>query len=200
MINTNNSLVINLKNVLFTEHEKKLLDYKKLHVSVFRYSTGVEAVRVKNARGEFVILPFLGQQIWKIEFDNRPLAMTSVFEEPQQGKSYLENYGAFLLHCGLTGMGNPGRDDTHPLHGELPAAEYAEAYIIMKTDPVLSLGIGGNFRYKKAFANNYSFEPVVWIDENTSVISMEVTIENKKNSDLEYMYLTHINFNFIEEG
>ena len=68
---------------------------------------------MSNDRGELVMLPFQGQQIWSAKFDGRPLTMTSMFAEPRLTRSFLETYGAFFLHCGVTAMGGPSAQDTH---------------------------------------------------------------------------------------
>ena len=94
----------------------------ELKANLFLYPSGVHAIRLVNSRGEIIILPFQGQQIWSAIFDERELSMRSMFSIPKPTRSYLENYGGFLLHCGATAMGVPGDNDTHPLHGELPNA------------------------------------------------------------------------------
>ena len=48
-------------------------------------------------------------------FLGRPLTMGSMFEEPvADRRTILQTYGAFLLHCGATAMGDPGSEDSHP--------------------------------------------------------------------------------------
>jgi len=197
LLKEKNTLVISLKENMFTEKENIFLKDNDFIVSFFCYQSGVHAVRIKNIRGEMTVLPFLGQQIWRAEFDNRPLQMKSMFKYPVYGKTYLKNYGAYLIHCGLTGMGNPGSGDTHELHGELPSAYYNHVYLFYKSNPVPAIGIGGTFHYREAFSCNYLFSPVLWLRNDSSIIEMEAVIENRRKSDFEYMYLTHINFNYI---
>ena len=60
--------------------------------------------------------------------DGRQLTMRSMFDQPQATRNYLETYGGFLIHCGFTAMGVPTKEDSHPLHGELPNAPYRQAY------------------------------------------------------------------------
>ncbi len=60
------------------------------------------------------MLPFQGMQIWSAEMDGQNLTMKSMFAEPHPTRTYLENYGGFLLHCGATAMGVPSKGDTHP--------------------------------------------------------------------------------------
>jgi hypothetical protein len=111
-----------LQESFFGEKEKQFIEYGSLSASTFRFDSGVLGLRLKSDRGELVMLPFQGQQIWSAEFDGRPLTMTSMFPEPRPTQVFLETFGAFLLHCGATAMGGPSAQDSHPLHGELPNA------------------------------------------------------------------------------
>lgn len=79
--------------------------YCGLVATAFRYRSGVAGLRISNAKGEIVILPFQGQQIWDATFLNRSLTMRSMFDEPVATRDYLSNYGAFFIHCGATAMG-----------------------------------------------------------------------------------------------
>ncbi len=59
---------INLNKNMFTEKEYMLLSHGNLKVFAFKYSSGIEALRIENEKGYFIILPFKGQQIWKLHF------------------------------------------------------------------------------------------------------------------------------------
>ena len=120
---------IELYKDTFGDVERPLCEMGGISVSTFRYPSGIEALRVSNARGEIVILPFKGQQIWRAKFDGRELTMKSMFDEPVATTDYLKTYGGFLIHCGLTGLGAPGPNDDHPLHGELPNAPFQKAWL-----------------------------------------------------------------------
>ena len=77
-----------------------------------------------------------------------------MFPEPRPNVPYLETYGAFFLHCGFTAMGVPGKSDTHPLHGELPNAAYAEAHLVLgQDDKGAYLGLGGRYQHAAAFSS-----------------------------------------------
>ena len=105
---------INLQRHFFTESEKSLAEYEGLTASTFRYSTGVHGLRLVNQVGQFILLPFQGQQIWQAEFHGRMLTMKSMFNEPRPTTDFLQTCGAFLIHCGATAMGVPGEQNTHP--------------------------------------------------------------------------------------
>ena len=126
--------VLHLSPVFFAERERVLVEHGALTASAFRYDSGVAALRLKNELGELVMLPFQGQQIWSATFGGRDLTMKSMFSQPTATRSYLENYGGFLLHCGATAMGVPAGADTHPLHGELPNAPYQKAWLVAGED------------------------------------------------------------------
>ena len=102
-----------LKEAYFAEKESIVLENASLSASIFKYSTGVSAVRLQNARGSLVVLPYMGQRVWRCEFDGRELTMKSIYDEPMPAVHvYGETYGGFLMHCGLTAMGGSFRNGT----------------------------------------------------------------------------------------
>jgi hypothetical protein len=102
----------------FTKEEREVFALGNLSASLFTYSTGVKAVRLKNDRGAIVLLPYMGQMIWRAEFDGYDMTMKTIFDEPIGAKEVFgETYGCFLMHCGLTAMGNPTAEDDHKPHG-----------------------------------------------------------------------------------
>ena len=54
----------------FTKDEKEVVSFGKLSASIFTYSTGVKAVRLKNDRGAIVMLPYMGQMIWRDDHED----------------------------------------------------------------------------------------------------------------------------------
>ena len=54
--------------------------------------------------------------------------------ESSYGKNFLQNYEGFLIHCGMTAMGNPGSGDTQLHHGELPVTRFDEDWIEMRQE------------------------------------------------------------------
>lgn len=185
----------------FIENEKTILEKGNLHASAFRYAGGVEALRVKNGIGEIIVLPFQGQQVWRAQFRGRELTMKSMFPEPRPTQNFEANYGAFLIHCGATAMGDPAPEDKHPLHGELPNAHYQEAYLKVGEDRRgRYIQVGGRYQHTIAFACNYLAEPGVKLYEGTSLLTISMSITNLKRSPMELMYLAHINFRPIDGG
>ena len=127
---------ISLTPSFFGETEKVLFEHGKMSLSLFRYSTGIRGMTLKNARGYMTVLPFKGFQVWRAGFDGHELVMKTLFDEPTESTEYCKTYGAFLIHCGLTAIGNPdvGAGDTHPLHAELPNIGYDKAWAVCGED------------------------------------------------------------------
>jgi len=185
----------------FTERERPLIQHGALSASAFRFDSGVCALRMSNELGSLVMLPFQGQQIWSAEFGRRELTMVSMFDEPRATRTYLETYGGFLLHCGATAMGVPAKGDTHPLHGELPNAPYQKAYLVFGEDargPYV--GLGGRYQHTVAFSYNYAAQPLVRLYAGSSLFNVSMTITNLKRTEMEWMYLAHINFRPVDNG
>ena len=184
---------INLKKEMFGEREFLLAQHGEMRAVAFRYSTGVEALRVENTQGSFVILPYQGQQIWRANFAGRDLVMKTTIKEPVPGVPYLQTYGGFLYHCGIGSIGVP--DAAHPQHGEIPNIAYHAAYLLCGEDENgRYMAIGGILDYDIAFVKRYRFQPECRLYEDGTVLKIHVEIENKRNSPLEYAYLCHINF------
>jgi hypothetical protein len=68
-------VVIDLQPELFGPAETVLARFAGLSASVFRYPSGVAALRLANELGRISTLPYQGQQIWEAEFLGRPLTM-----------------------------------------------------------------------------------------------------------------------------
>lgn len=198
---TPSETIVHLTPQFFSEREKTLVEAGPLSASTFVYDNGVCGLRLKNELGQLVMLPFQGQQIWSAEFGGRNLTMKSMFDEPRPTQQYLETYGGFLLHCGVTSMGVPTKEDTHPLHGELPNAPYQKAYLLVgQDDKGPYLGLGGTYQHTVAFNHNYVAEPLVKLYAGASLIWVAMTVTNLKQSEMEFMYLAHANFRPVDHG
>jgi hypothetical protein len=187
--------IIHLRPEFFDSKERMLVENGALTASAFRYDSGVAALRLRNDRGEMIMLPFHGQQIWSAHFGGRNLTMRSMFDEPQNTSDYVRNYGGFLLHCGFTAMGVPTAQDHHPLHGELPNATYQQAWLVLGEDEQGAyLALGGRYQHTVAFNHNYTAEPLVKIYAGSSLMHVNLVCRNLKRTPMEYMYLAHVNF------
>ncbi|MHC2364162.1 DUF4432 family protein [Rhizobium leguminosarum] len=186
-----------LSRSMFQPLERRLLSSDDFKVTTFCYPTGVEALRIKTARAELIVLPYLGQQIWTASFDGREIGMKSMVQTPKRNVSLLENLGGFFFHCGFTAIAAPGEGDDHPLHGELPNAEFDEAWIdILESERKLS--IGGSFEYAKAFAAHYLFSPSIVVSATEAKFDINAVVRNLKGSPMDLCYLGHINFRPVD--
>lgn len=190
---------IELRDTMFGEMEQPLVEMGGFRVSTFRYSTGVAAVKLANGRGHLIILPFKGQQIWRCVMDGHDLSMKSMFDEPIETRNYLETYGAFFIHCGMSVMGVPGPDDKHPLHGEMPNAPFQKAWLICDEAKGL-ITVGGSYHYAVAFTVNYLATSTITLGENDALFDIHLNVENLKKSPMELMYLAHANFRPTDNG
>jgi hypothetical protein len=198
---TTTEALVNLRREFFTDKERWLVRDGSLAASIFRFESGVCGVRLENESSHVVMLPFQGQQIWSAEFRNRNVTMRSMFSDPRRTDVYLETYGGFLVHCGATAMGVPSPKDTHPLHGELPNAAYQSAHVVVGQDergPFI--GLGGEFQYTVAFSHHYVAVPLVKLHAGSSLVWLTMAIHNLKNTEMELMYLAHVNFRPVDHG
>jgi hypothetical protein len=180
---------------------RTLVRHGELSASVFSWDTGVAGLRIANGKGSIVVLPFQGQQVWDASFEGRTLTMRSMIDRPYPTRDYLATYGAFLIHCGVTAMGVPGPHDTHPLHGELPNAEYRSAWIEAGEDEAGAyLAVGGEYRHAVAFNHKYAARPRVVLHSGSTVIDVSLEVENLKRTPMETMYLAHVNFRPLDGG
>lgn len=185
----------------FTAHETLLAERGELTASAFRYPSGVCALRLENALGELVLLPYQGQQIWDATLRGRRLTMKSMFDQPYPTREFLATYGGFLLHCGATAMGSPGPSDTHPLHGELPNAPYQSAALVFGADEKGEyIGLTGSYRHTVAFNYNYTATPLVKLYAASSVFTVSMAIHNLKARPMPLMFLEHVNFRPVDGG
>ena len=190
---------IELYDQMFNEKERTLCQFDTFSIMTFRYESGVAALRIINARGEIIVLPFQGQQVWRAKFDGRELTMRSMFDEPIPTREYLQNYGAFMIHCGITGLGAPGPDDNHRLHGELPNAPFNSAWLELDSDQ-RSAKVGGNYQHIVAFSTNYLATIETALQAESALLDVSVSVENLKQTPMDLMYLAHANFRPVDDG
>lgn len=191
------TLRIELLPELFTPVERLVAAFGEFRFHAFRYPSGVAALRMANARGEIVVLPFQGQQIWRACFDGHDLTMRSMFAEPIATRTYLENYGAFYLHCGLTAIGSPGPEDRHELHGELPNAPFQNAWLEIDEGRGLA-ALCGSFDYAMAFTTHYRATTRAQLSAGSAMIDVDIHVENRRKSAMALMYLGHANFRPVD--
>jgi hypothetical protein len=186
---------IDLPHEAFTERETRVAATGDTTVTAFRYRNGIEGLRIAMPRLEMVVLPYRGQQVWQAWVDGAPVGMQGMTEEPRAGATLLEAFGAFVYHCGLLGIGAPGPEDDHPLHGELPLAPIDEAWLeIAEDDGRTRLRVGGRWDFARAFRAHYRWLPSVGLVSGETTFTVEAKVENLMGSPLPFMYLAHPNF------
>ncbi|MBX2880391.1 MAG: DUF4432 family protein [Granulosicoccus sp.] len=193
------SVRIELQKSFFNGSERPLCESGEFSVSAFSFDSGVDAIRIKNSRGEIVVLPYQGMQVWRARFDGRELTMNSMFDRPKNTRIYLETYGAFLLHCGVTGLGAPGPTDSHPLHGELPNAPMDKAWLDIDANRGL-LSVSAQYQHTVAFATNYRATISTTMSAGSALLDVSVDVDNLKNTTMDLMYLAHVNFRPVDDG
>ena len=192
---------VHLDRAYFRERERVTLEHGDLRAVGWVYPSGVQALRLENERGRVIVLPYQGQQVWSANFDGRELTMRSMFSEPRTTTDYLSNYGAFLLHCGFTAMGVPEESDSHPLHGELPNAPYQQAWLLAGEDEDgRYIGVGGEYEHIEAFNHHYVATPSLKLYSGSTCLHISFSATNRKRTEMERMYMAHINFRPVDQG
>ncbi len=186
---------VNFTPRFFADRPLELVRNGELSAVAFRYETGVCGLRVGNARCSMVVLPYMGQQIWFAEFEGRNLTQRTIFDQPQKTTKFGDNYGALLLHCGLTNINCAGEGEDYPLHGELPFADYPETYVgIGQDEKGKYIAAGGTYIYRNSQEYHYAYSPELRIYEGNTVAEMHIDIHNRRGSELDYLFMCHMNW------
>lgn len=179
----------------FREAERAVLESPAGSISLFKYPSGVEAVEINAGRSTITVLPFRGQQIWRYVVDGEDLTMKTTFAEPAASETFGESYGAFLVHCGLTGIGAPGEGDQHAHHGELPSISANEAFVVSgEADGEDFLGLVNNFEYRLSHGFAYRVRVELKVFPERTTIPLKLTVTNLRSEPLSYAYLCHLNW------
>ncbi|ORM55662.1 DUF4432 domain-containing protein [Pantoea conspicua] len=174
-----------------------LLESDDFRVELFRYPAGIEAVRIHNRRGSVTVLPFFGQMIWDVQFDDHNLTMGNSFKQPLPGDSIIDTYGCFAFHSGLLANGCPSPEDDHPLHGEMPCARMDSAWLVLEPD---RLSLEGECEYIKGFGHHYLAAPAVRIQADRPRLTIEMTVTNLAGASMPLQYMCHLNSAWIDQG
>ena len=192
---------LELYKELFKEQERVLLDLGNIQISTFCYASGIEALRLKNSRGYIVVLPYYGQMIWDAFFDGVDLKMENMFSAPRHAENIAGTYGCFAFHSGLLSNGCPGKNDTHPLHGEFSCAAMDRAYLEFSLDETDSMvKLISEYEYVMGFGSHYLAMPEVCFESASGSIEMNMKVRNLSQQPMPLMYMCHINFAFVEDG
>ena len=189
--------LIPLHRGLFTGTRRSVLDTAELHLDTWSLENGIEVLQIHNGVGHATVLPFVGQQIWHAHFHGRPLTMRHRFDHPVAATEYLHNNGAYLIHCGGSAMGNPGPEDAHPLHGELPNARLDSATLRWSPGTETTseaLTIVSTMTHRVAFGPWFSAQIELTITAGSALMDSQVQLTNLSGDPAPLMYLAHLNF------
>lgn len=181
----------------FTYTPCLLLESEDFSVELFRYPAGIEAIRIHNRRGTVIVLPFLGQMVWDVNFDGRALTMGHRFKQPLPGDSIIDTYGCFAFHSGLLANGCPAAEDTHALHGEMACARMDTAWIVLEGD---RLSVEGETEYIKGFGHHYRAAPAVRLGASQARLVLEMNVTNLAGAPMPLQYMCHINSAWVAQG
>ena len=189
-----------LKDRMFSEKEQLFIDNGELKAYIFRYDSGVCAVKLVNSKGYITVLPYQGQMVWDAVFGGRSLTMQNDCKEPKFRPHFRDTYGCYVMHCGILRMGCPSEQDDHAHHGELPYVTYDKASIVTGTDEKGEyIAVTGTYEYYKVFDNHYEARPMTKLYAGSTLIDIILEIENKASAPMDLMYQCHIN-NATEVG
>lgn len=188
---------IKLQKYYFTEQRTTIFQSDEFKVTLFRYPTQIEAVEVENSRGKVVILPYYGQIIWDLVFDETNLKMKNMFSQPKKADCIVDTYGCFAFHSGLLSNGCPGPEDDYQLHGEMACADMDEAWMEVTPDHVK---IGGCYEYVKGFGHHYLASPSVTLLAKATHIAIDMNVKNLSGSDMPLQYMCHMNYAYLSEA
>jgi hypothetical protein len=193
--------IFHLDPALFTAAERVVLEAGELQAAAFRYPTGVAALRLGNARGHVVVLPYQGQIVWDAVFDGVRLTMGSLFEAPRPAAEIIDTYGCFAFHSGLLRNGCPGPEDTHLLHGEMACAAMDSAALTIGEDQAgVFLRLESERLFVRGFGNRYRARPSVTLRPGATLFDIAMQVENTGGLAMDLMYMCHVNFDFVPGG
>lgn len=188
---------IELRRDFFKEHATVLFTNNEFEVTLFRYPSGIEAIELTNSRGKMVVLPYQGQIIWDLVFDNVDLKMKNMFSQPKQAAEIVDTYGCFAFHSGLLSNGCPGPEDTHVLHGEMACANMDKAWLNITEN---SIEICGSTEYVKGFGHHYIAKPSVMMKAEQSYIETKMNVKNLSGHEMPLQYMFHTNYAYLANG
>lgn len=182
----------------FSSTKKVILKNKHFKVETFTYSSGIEAVTIHNSKGYITVLPYFGQIIWDVVFNDTSLTMKNMFTEPKKGLDITDTYGCFAFHSGLLANGCPSPEDTHPLHGEFPCSTMDKSYLVFDET---SISVHSEYEYVKGFGHHYMAHPSVKMFADQTEFTISLDVENLSNAQMmPLQYMCHMNYAYIENG
>ena len=181
----------------FEESIKEIVTTKDLSVEIKKYASGIESLKIKNAKGYVEVLPFMGQIIWDLSFNNKSLRLHNIFDMPRKAKTIIDTYGCFAFHSGLLANGCPAPDDTHQMHGEFSVMDINEVYLEVLED---SIKVVSKCNYCQGFGFHYVAIPSVTLKRNSTYIDIDMDVTNLTASDMPLQYMCHMNYAYLDNA
>ena len=192
---------VHFRHALFEEKERAFLESDGVEASLFRYDTGVEAVRLTNRRGYVIVLPYFGQMLWDAHFDGVRLGMGNAYPAPRPAKVIVDTYGCLAFHSGLLRNGVPSSQDDHQLHGEFSCATLDLAALEFGDDGEGAfVRLTSEYEYIAGFGSHYMARPSVTIRPESTLIDVGMSVENRGGKVMDLMYMCDINLAFVENA
>lgn len=192
---------IHMRHALFGEKERLFLESDGVEVSLFRYDTGIEAVRLTNRYGYVIVLPYFGQMLWDASFAGVRLGMGHKYPVPRPARVIADTYGCLAFHSGLLRNGVPGPEDDHQLHGEFSCATLDSAALELGSDGEGAfIRLTGEYEYIAGFGSHYMAQPSVTLRPDSTLFDIGMSVENRGGKPMDLMYMCHINLAFVENG
>lgn len=186
-----------LNREFFEGQRKDIIVNEAFKVSIFKYKSDIEAIEIINSRGSIIVLPYMGQMIWRASFDGIDLTMKNMFTYPRKTKNMLDTYGCFAFHSGILANGCPAKEDTHAMHGEFCCADIDDTWIELTDDEVV---IKGQYEYCQGFGYKYLANPSVALKKDDTKIKIGMYVKNLTSIEMPLQYMCHINYNYVDKG
>lgn len=186
-----------LNKSYFKENITTILENDDFKVTLFRYPSGIESVKIANAKGYVELLPYMGQIIWDAEFNGISLRLKNIFKEPKPATCIVDTYGCFAFHSGLLANGCPGPEDTHPMHGEFSCAKMDEAWLEISEDTV---SLVSKYEYCQGFGYHYIAQPSVSLKKDATRFTIHMEVTNLTCTEMPLQYMCHMNYAYVDQG
>ncbi|WP_196607517.1 aldose 1-epimerase family protein [Pectinatus frisingensis] len=186
-----------LKRSFFTSKTTEIFKNEEFTVEIFIYSSGVEAIKINNSRGYVIVLPYMGQIIWDVNFDGIDLRMKNMFSQPKPAGCIIDTYGCFAFHSGLLSNGCPSPEDTHIMHGEMSCAVIDEAWLEIDE---AGITVTGKYEYCQGFCYHYIANPSVELNTNSTKIKIGMKVKNLTSIMMPLQYMCHMNYAYVDNA
>ena len=186
-----------LDRSFFTKKEQVIVDNADFKITLFRYPSGIESVKIHNGRGYVELLPYMGQIIWDAAFDGISLRLKNIFKQPKPATCIVDTYGCFAFHSGLLANGCPAPEDTHPMHGEFSCATMDNAWIVFSDN---SVSLVSQYEYCQGFGYHYIAQPSVTLGKNATRFKIHMEVTNCTYTEMPLQYMCHMNYAYVDQG